>query len=171
LRLCLKPVSQERLLKTIQRLQASLSTDRESELDRVIAQLRSLTPSAFQQQSNNSEENHAPATAEKLHLIRAAIGNQIRMIPVAEVIYFEATDKYINVVTAEHSSLIRMSLRELQPQLDGSVFWQIHRGTIVNSLYIHSAIRDEAGKYTLKLREISDKLAVSRIYAHLFKQM
>jgi DNA-binding LytR/AlgR family response regulator len=108
---------------------------------------------------------------EKLTLIRAAVGNQIRMIALADVLYFEATDKYINVVTAEHASLIRMSLRELLPQLDSSVFWQIHRSTIVNSAFIHSALRDEAGKMSLKLRHSDDKLQVSRVYAHLFRQM
>ena len=109
--------------------------------------------------------------SEKLSIIRAAVGNQIRMIPVSDVLYFEATDKYINVVTAEHSSLIRLSLRELLPQLDSNLFWQIHRGTVVNSQFIHSANRDESGKLSLKLRGSEDKLQVSRVYAHLFKQM
>lgn len=157
----LKPINEERLGKSIKRLQTKLGDkqERPNELEKMLAQLRHLLPAT-------------PNTgSEKMTLIRAAIGNQIRMIPVAEVLYFEATDKYINVVTAEHSSLIRMSLRELIPQLDSAVFWQIHRGSIVNSTYVHSAMRDEAGKLTLKLRGSADKLAVSRVYAHLFRQM
>ncbi|AZP13235.1 LytR/AlgR family response regulator transcription factor [Undibacterium parvum] len=167
----LKPINAERLGKSIKRLQAKLGDQQErpNELESMLAQLRHLLPAAAS--ANASAGSPAPANGERLTLIRAAIGNQIRMIPIADVLYFEATDKYINVVTAEHSSLIRMSLRELLPQLDSSIFWQIHRGSIVNSNYILSAMRDEAGKLTLKLRGSADKLPVSRVYAHLFKQM
>ncbi len=101
----------------------------------------------------------------------AAVGNQIRMIPVADVIYFEAADKYVNVVTADSESLIRTSLKELLPQIDGSRFWQIHRGTVVNINWIHAAMRDEAGKLSLKLRTRPETLPVSRVFAHLFRQM
>ncbi|WP_394778784.1 LytR/AlgR family response regulator transcription factor [Undibacterium sp.] len=156
----LKPISDERLAKTVSRLKARLdnSQERSSELERVVGQLRSLMP-------------QAAAETERLEVIRAAVGNQIRMIPVADVLYFEATDKYINVVTAEHSSLIRTSLKDLLPQLDSKLFWQIHRSTVVNTRQVQVAIRDETGKLTLKLRGSNDVLQVSRVYAHLFKQM
>src|SRR5450830_292840 len=137
-----------------------------SELERVIAQLRELHQIAHPQ----TGAQNIPV-AEKLAVIRAAVGNNIRLIPVEEVIYFEATDKYINVVTAEHSSLIRSSLRELLPQLDSSLFWQIHRSTVVNVKRVKMAHKDEAGKITLTLKNSEDKLTVSRVYAHLFKQM
>ncbi|MCU6435604.1 LytTR family DNA-binding domain-containing protein [Undibacterium sp. Jales W-56] len=177
----LKPVSEERLSKTVTRLQARLDNgqERSGELERVVAQLRNLIPGVgsvgnlgHPGSAGNSNLSTASNNAtEKLTLIRAAVGNQIRMIPIGDVLYFEATDKYINVVTAEHSSLIRVSLRELLPQLDSNQFWQIHRSTVVNTQYIHTATRDGAGKLTLKLRGNNDKLQVSRVYAHLFKQM
>lgn len=156
----LKPVSDSRLQKTVERLKARLQQPRQgdAELDRIVAQLRSLAPSAA-------------ASGARLNLIRAAVGNQVRMIPVEDVIYFEATDKYVNVVTAEHESLIRTSLKELLPQLDPDKFWQIHRGTVVNARWIQVAVRDEAGKLSLKLRDRPENLAVSRVFAHLFKQM
>jgi DNA-binding LytR/AlgR family response regulator len=156
----LKPVSDGRLSKTIDRLKARLGQHQErgSELERVIGQLRSLSTAA-------------PASAERLTIIRAAVGNQIRMIPVAQVLYFEATDKYVNVVTADSESLIRTSLKELMPQLDGNQFWQIHRGTVVNANCIEAAIRDDAGKLSVNLRGHDKRLAVSRVFAHLFKQM
>jgi DNA-binding LytR/AlgR family response regulator len=162
----LKPISEERLEKTIQRLQTKLSKPqaRSDELDHLIEQLRQFSP-AFNVPSSANTSN------EKLSLIRAAVGNQIRLIPMNEVIYFEASDKYINVVTAQHASLIRMSLRELLPQLDTNVFWQVHRSTIVNNQYIQTATREETGKFTLKLRDCNDRLQVSRVYAHLFRQM
>jgi DNA-binding LytR/AlgR family response regulator len=155
----LKPVSDARLAKTIDRLKARLEPHQDggSELERIVGQLRALAP--------------AGAAGERLTIIRAAVGNQIRMVAVAEVLYFEATDKYVNVVTADSESLIRTSLKELLPQLDGNQFWQIHRGTVVNANCIEAAIRDDAGKLSVKLRGHDKRLAVSRVFAHLFKQM
>jgi len=87
------------------------------------------------------------------------------------VLYFEAADKYVRIVTAEREHLVRTSLRELQPQLDAQRFWQIHRGTVVRCDAIATAVREESGKLTLTLRGHADKLTVSRMYAHLFKGM
>jgi DNA-binding LytR/AlgR family response regulator len=156
----LKPVTQARLEKTVERLKARLlqHQERHDELERIVGQLRALVPGV-------------PQTAERLSIIRAAVGNQIRMIPVNEVIYFEAADKYVNVVTADSASLIRISLKELLPQLDSNQFWQVHRGTVVNAHCISAALRDDSGKLSLKLHGRSERLPVSRVFAHLFKQM
>ena len=156
----LKPINDERLGKTIARLKQRVAQGEEQndELDQMITKLRALAPQAV-------------TGAEKLSLIRAGIGNQIKLIPIEEVLYFEATDKYVNVITAEGQSLIRTSLKELLPQLDHNQFWQIHRSTIVNSRQIQIATRDELGKLTVKLKNRDENLAVSRVFAHLFKQM
>jgi DNA-binding LytR/AlgR family response regulator len=95
----------------------------------------------------------------------------VHLVPVDEVIYFEAADKYVRVVTAEREHLIRLSLRELLPQLDPAVFWQVHRGTVVQARCIASARRDESGKAFLTLRGRPEKLVASRLYAHRFKGM
>jgi DNA-binding LytR/AlgR family response regulator len=156
----LKPVSDARLAKTVDRLKARLQqhAERNAELERIVGQLRTLMP-------------NAPAAGEKLDIIRAAVGNQIRLIPVEDVIYFEAADKYVNVVTADSESLIRTSLKELLPQLDQSRFWQIHRGTVVNIGCVRAAVRDDAGKLSLALHDRPENLSVSRVFAHLFRQM
>ncbi len=153
-----KPVNDARLAKTVERLQQRLQKkDDASDLTRMLEQMRALMP--------------APVASERLTLIRALVGNLVRMIPIADVVYFEATDKYVNVVTMEGEALIRTSLKELLPQLDDKLFWQIHRGTIVNATSVISAVRDEAGKLSLNLRGRQEQLRVSPLYAHLFKQM
>ncbi len=154
----LKPVNDARLARTIERLRARLEKQPEADnLAQLMGQMRALLPAA--------------APAEKLTLIRAAVGNQVRMIPVADVVLFEALDKYVNVVTADGEALIRVSLKELLPQLDERQFWQIHRGTIVNASCVQAAMRDELGKLTLKLRGRPETPRVSPVYAHLFRQM
>ncbi len=95
------------------------------------------------------------------------------MVPVEEILYFVATDKYVQIIAMDgkvlKDYLIRTPLKELLPQLDQEVFWQIHRGTVVRASAIDTVQRDEAGKLSLTLRGRPNKFAVSRLYAHLFK--
>ena len=179
----LKPVQPDRLAQTCTRLKAALNTRSKTaavasggaDLGAAIEQLRGLLGSV------NSNTGHAPQPkTAPLRVIQATVGSMIHMVPIDEVLYFEAADKYVRVVTATVGSiapapqrelLIRLSLRELLPQLDTDRFWQIHRGTVVRAEAIASAARDEAGKVTLTLRGHKDKLAVSRLYAHLFKSL
>ncbi|HEV7912639.1 MAG TPA: LytTR family DNA-binding domain-containing protein [Albitalea sp.] len=164
----LKPVQPDRLAQTCARLQVALRQRAPSApahaqaLDTVMQQLRGLIA------GGGPEGGVAPG---RLRVIQAGAGNAIHLVPVDEVLYFEAADKYVRVITAGREHLIRTSLRELQPQLDPQRFWQIHRGTIVRCDGIASVLRDDAGKLTLTLRGHADKLVVSRMFAHLFKAM
>ena len=99
------------------------------------------------------------------------MGATVHLVPVDDVIYFETADKYLRVITAGREHLIRLSLRELLPQLDAQRFWQVHRGLVVQARCITSAMREESGRVLLTLRGRAEKLSVSRLYAHLFKAM
>jgi len=155
----LKPVQAARLQKTVEKVRAVLARRAAPPMDETLAQLRHLLAGA-------------PAAPQaQLKVIQASVGSSIRMVPVEEVQYFEAADKYVRVVTGEHEVLIRTPLKELLPQLDANLFWQVHRGTVVRATAIESVLRDEAGKLHLALKGRKEKLAVSRLYAHLFKAM
>jgi DNA-binding LytR/AlgR family response regulator len=161
----LKPVQAERLQKTVSKVQLALASRAQDAIhfEATLAQLRGLLQAGA---------GPAMATATTpLKLIQASAGTSIRMVPVDEVIYFEAADKYVRVLTTGHEYLIRTPLRELLPQLDAQAFWQVHRGTVVRASAIEQVTRDEAGKLWLQLRGSPEKLAVSRLYAHLFKAM
>ena len=170
----LKPVQPDRLAQTCDRLRSALNLRAPPQsapaLGAAIDQLRSLLGS-MGNSVGDSVGSAATTTAPsaRLRVIQASVGSAIHMVPVDEVLYFEAADKYVRVVTAEREHLIRLSLRELMPQLDSQRFWQIHRGTVVRSDAIATALRDDAGKLTLTLRRHADTLTVSRLYAHLFK--
>jgi len=162
----LKPVQSERLAQTCARLQAALRHRASTHgaaapaLEAALGQLRSLLAAP-------SVDPPRPTLA----VIQAAVGLAVHMVPVADVLYFEAADKYVRVVTAQREYLVRTSLRDLIPQLDAQRFWQVHRGTVVRADAIATAVRDEAGKVHLTLRGSNDKLTASRLYAHLFKAM
>ena len=135
----------------------------DSNLQHTLSQLRALLVGA----------SPTPATppTPQLEVIQAGVGNTVHLVPVAEVLYFEAADKYLRVVTAERDHLIRLSLRELVPQLDAQQFWQVHRSLVVRASAITTAVRDESGKVFLSLRGRPERLTASRLYAHLFKVM
>jgi DNA-binding LytR/AlgR family response regulator len=104
-------------------------------------------------------------------VIQAQQGAVVHLVPVDEVIYFEAADKLVRVVTATRELLVRMSLRDLTVQLDPQRFWQVHRGTLVQARFIATARREDSGKVRLSLRGRPETLVASRLYAHLFRGM
>ena len=62
-------------------------------------------------------------------------------------------------------------IRELIESLDPSVFWQIHRGTLVNVNAISGITREFSGKLRINLKQRKETLAVSDPYVHLFRSM
>jgi DNA-binding LytR/AlgR family response regulator len=155
----LKPVEVARLTKCIERLSHQLNRGSgDTSVGDMATRIAELLGSSA-------------ARKERLRFVRAGAGTTVKLIPVQEILWFEAEDKYITVATREGDSIIRMPLRELLEQLDEQIFWQIHRGTVVNSQHIALAKRDDLGHLTLTLKGRKDEIAVSRQFAHLFKQM
>lgn len=171
-----KPVDRQRLAACVARLQSRLQarlqapaqtpTAQAESIEQTLTQLRGLLGAGL-----ICSAAAAAAAVPRLAVIQAQIGNLVHLVPVEEVLYFEAADKYVRVITAGREHLIRTSLRELLPQLDPLQFWQVHRGTVVQARAIASARREESGKVTLQLRGRAETLTASRLYAHLFKGM
>ena len=150
----LKPATDERLAVTLERLKAKLASpppDLNAVLTRLAEQLG--------------------GKREKLQWIKATVGQNLRLIPVAEVLFFQSDEKYTRVVLAEGEALIKTPIRELIDGLDPGVFWQIHRSTLVNVGAIAAVTRDFRGQAHVKVKGKDESLVVSRIYSHLFKQM
>lgn len=150
----LKPVEDERLLATVERLKKRLGQH----------------PTDITQLLESLLNRDAKSTAPKLKWIRASLGNQTRLINVDDIIFFQSDTKYTRIVTREAEALVRIPLKELIEGLDQELFWQIHRGTIVNASAVDRAVREGPEKLMLFLKNRSEKLAVSRQFFHLFKQ-
>ena len=159
----LKPVTAERLARTVERLQRALAPREDSDAspqddDHLARALRA--------------QQAAPAPgAAPLRWIRASQGELTHQIAVADVMFFHADDKYTCVRTAQAEYLIRTPVTELIAQLDGQQFWQIHRSTIVNLAHLAGTRRDEASRLFVRIAGWKDELPVSRAYVHLFKPM
>ena len=152
----LKPVTPERLAQCAQRLQARLAQP--ATADTTLASLRQLL-------------TQASTPAPRLRHLQAAVGDAIELVPVDDIVYLEAADKYVRAVTARRDYWVRLSLRELLPQLDGERFWQVHRSTVVHIDAVARAQRQENGTVLLELRQRPEKLTVSRVHANRFKAL
>lgn len=155
----LKPVTLDRLRSTVERLKKRLTEHPEPppELsviaERILARLKADEASRY------------------LHWIRAQQGDSVRLIPVEDVHYFHADEKYTLVFTKDGEHLIRKSIKELAEELDPHRFWQIHRGTIVNLSRIDKVSRSITGRGVVRLKDRPEVLTISRRFLHLFRQM
>ena len=168
----LKPVQPARLLKTVSKVQLVLMARLQAATNSVADSNEAMEQTLHQLRQLLSAAGQPPAQgAVPLRALQVSVGNSIRMVPLSEVDYFEAADKYVRVLTAGHEYLIRTPLKDLLPQLDPQSFWQIHRGTVVQASLIESVNRDESGKLSLSLRDRPEKLAVSRLYSQKFRAL
>jgi DNA-binding LytR/AlgR family response regulator len=151
----MKPPSTERIAQAVQRLRERLAT-RPANLEGLLEQLAGRL------------DGKRP---EYLRWVTASQGSETRLITVEEIHYFRSDSKYTVVVTADQESLIRIPIRELAERLDPALFWQVHRGTLVNVNCIAGVTRDFRGHLQLRMRQRPETLAVSDSYAHLFRQM
>jgi DNA-binding LytR/AlgR family response regulator len=153
----LKPYSDDRLQAAVGRLKERLTTVPAvpQNLDALMQQLAAkLNPAA-----------------EKLKWIKANIGANLRLIPIEDVLFFQADEKYTLVATKEFDALIKTPIKEILEGVDGERFWQIHRSTIVQAAAIEAVTRDFRGQATVKVKGRKENLTVSRPFSHLFKQM
>jgi DNA-binding LytR/AlgR family response regulator len=154
----LKPAESARLELTVRRLKQRLQApppDLGAVLDALTSKLEAV----------------AAGAPRHLQWIQASVGQQLRMIPVAEVLFFRSDEKYTRVQTENVEALIRTPIRELVEQLDPAQFWQIHRATIINVRAVAGVVRDLRGRQLVTLKNHPQKLEVSRSFTHLFHQM
>jgi DNA-binding LytR/AlgR family response regulator len=148
----LKPLNDERLLRCIAKLQ------------RGGAQHQHQQP--VSDAGAAPERDHAP-----IQWLTVGLKDTTHLVSIEDVLYFQATDKYTEVVTAERRHIIRTPLKELMQRLDAAKFAQVHRSVIVAYAAIDRVERDMLGRLRIHLRNHTDVLPVSRAYVGLFKQM
>lgn len=150
----MKPIRLARMAKMIERLKhrMSLTNDERRNID-VQKVAKSLS------QANTSY----------LKFLQASVGKKLRFIMVEEILYVQSDNKYTRLVTAQAEAFIRKPLKELMSELDPDLFWQIHRGTLVNIRAIDSVVREEIEKMSVILKGSAEKLEVSRAHQSQFK--
>jgi DNA-binding LytR/AlgR family response regulator len=152
----LKPAEPERLQLTVERLKTRLAHP-PGDMGSMLTQL--------------AKQMGLAVKPTYLQWIQASIGQELRLIAVEEILFFQSDEKYTRVQTARFEALIRKPVRDLAEELDPELFWQIHRSTLVNVNAIEGVTRDLRGRHLVLIKGQPDKLEVSRSFVHLFKQM
>jgi DNA-binding LytR/AlgR family response regulator len=158
-----KPVEPGRLAETVARLQERLHAAQPAPNTEEL-----LTKLAAAIQRN--------ASGGTLRWIRASVANTVRLIPVEDVDFLRAEEKYTVVgwrdeAAQPREAVIRLPLKELIPQLDAAQFAQIHRAAVVNLRAVSHVTRNQNETADVHLKGRADVLPVSRSYLHLFRQM
>lgn len=146
----LKPIGEERLTKTIQRLKQKEPVAKAD----LVALVKTLT---------------SPKVSF-LQWLRVGLDDITELVPIQDVVYFKVDLKYIDVVTQNKTYLLRQSLSDLESQLDPDVFWRINRGCIVRVDQIAKAKRDFRGRYNITLHDQDQTLRASQPFGYLFKK-
>lgn len=152
----LKPVTEERLAMTVARLKKRLArpaADGDDRIQRIVKALAQQAP------------------PERLRLIRVKTGDELRLVPVSEVLFFKAEDKYTVVRTREREFLIRTPIKDLEQDLDPDQFWRVHRSAIVNIDRIEAIRRSFTNQMMIAFPDMDETIPVSRSHAHLFAHM
>jgi DNA-binding LytR/AlgR family response regulator len=172
----LKPLQSVRLRQSLERIKPlAQQTNAQAATNNIANIVSDASHTSLHQLRSLLGAQATAAPTPLLQRLQVSVGSNITLVPIDEVLYFEAADKYVRVLTASKEYLIRTPIKDLLPQLDPDVFWQIHRSTVVRASAIREVRRDEAGRLRLALkgseRSANDTLPVSRLFTHLFKAM
>jgi two-component system response regulator AlgR len=128
---------------------------RAEKLKAALAQAGRLTRPQLQQVASAARE-----PAHRSHIgVRGRDG--LRLIPLEEVMCFQADQKYTTVKHQKGEDLIEDSLKTLEEEFTGS-FVRVHRNALVNTRYLERIARDASGQHFVHLRGMSQPLEVSR---------
>ncbi len=102
-------------------------------------------------------------------MVRILRGEDLMIVPLDDVRYFQADRKYTRVVLQSQEGMLRMSLYAIEPYINPEHFWRIHRGYIVNARRVSLAKRDDLGRLFIRVQDRPESLPVARPYESLFK--
>jgi DNA-binding LytR/AlgR family response regulator len=161
-----KPIEEERLRDSVQRLQARLGVADDTLRPEFGALLERMAAHMGEQQRGGGG-----TPRQHLQWIKASVGNAVRLIPIEQVLYLRSDAKYTVVVWEGGEALIRTTIRELADALDPDRFVQVHRSAIVNLAHVDRFSHGPGDSGEVHLKGRGERLAVSRSYVHLFRQM
>jgi DNA-binding LytR/AlgR family response regulator len=147
-----KPLSPQRLAKTVSRLKERLRSA-PAELHGLAELLKTVV----------ADGNRY------LRWLTVPHGRELLVVTTEEICYMRAANKYTSVFTPNAEYLLTRTLKSMREKLDPQDFWQIHRSFVVNVRAIQTIHRSFRGSFEVQLRHRREALPVSSAYAHLFK--
>ena len=129
----------------------------QQELQQVLDQLTKLT----QAQMSNLKQKEDMDNQTQRHQIAAKTYRGVELVPVENIYYFLADQKYVTVRHKNGSVLIDETLKDLELEF-GERFIRIHRNALVSVDYLEGLEVINSGQYQVRCRELDERLSVSR---------
>ena len=126
---------------------------RKADLARVLGSVQRLNKAQLAQL-------HDGGVQRRTH-ISARTRRGIELVPVHEVCYFQADQKYVTVRHAGGELIIDETLRELEQEFDTG-FIRIHRNALVATRAITGIERGDDGQSKVRMKGIDELLEISR---------
>lgn len=128
------------------------------ELEQALSQLTQLTQAQLNALSNHE---FLQDLKTQRHQIAAKTYRGVELIPVENIYYFLADQKYVTVRHKNGSVLIDETLKELETEFLDQ-FIRIHRNALVSIAYLDGLELVSSGQYQVRLRGLDERLSVSR---------
>ncbi len=157
----LKPVEEDRLAATIERVRQRLAEKRSAEeKSRLQGILAELAPGAM---PDDMADGDAPAASRYEKVLNIKDRGQIFRVDVDDIERIDAAGDYMCIYTADQTLILRETMKDLEKRLDPRKFQRIHRSTIVNLDNIKSVKPHTNGECFLILGS-NTQVKVSRSY-------
>lgn len=109
-------------------------------------------------QLNQLREDESGKTRQKICVKNRGT---LELIPIEEIAYFKADQKYVTMRTADQEYLIEESLKTLEEEFN-HLFIRIHRNALVAEDMMHGLTKNSDGHSCIHFKDIDDLLEVSR---------
>jgi len=163
----LKPIEEERLALALERVReklasADIATQREKLLE-AVADLTQESPEELEQRLAAGEFTRELSGSQYPEKIAIKDAGKITLVPAREIDWIDAAGDYMCVHANGETHVMRITMKELEQQLDPKVFQRIHRSTIVNLQRVREICAHINGEYYLVLNN-GERLKMSRSY-------
>ena len=163
----LKPVEEDRLCAAITKVREQLeqrqASDRKQQLIELIMRITGKSETGI----DALVDAGGKTFPEKLTV---RDGDEIIIVPVAEIDWVDAAGDYMCVHARGETHIMRITMKDLEKQLDPSLFQRIHRSTLININRIVKLISHINGEFFVIL-ESGARLKMSRTYKDKVRQL
>jgi two-component system response regulator AlgR len=128
---------------------------RRERLEQALGKARKVNRAQLVELGKDDETDHT-----RTH-ISAQIGGNIRLVPIEEIYYFQAEQKYVTVRFKDGEVLIDESLKSLEEEF-GERLIRVHRNALVSRRYLHALEKNGEGQWVVRLNGLDTAIEVSR---------
>ncbi|GIX35251.1 MAG: DNA-binding response regulator [Lysobacteraceae bacterium] len=160
----LKPVEDERLARTLERVREALQgRGAEDQRERLLALLRRISGRPDLQLEEALADPFERGAGRDPEVLAIRDAGRILRVPLDSIRWIEAAGDYMCINTDDGTHVLRATLRDLENQLDPGRFQRVHRSSIVNIRRVRSLRPHINGEYFLQL-DSGHEVKLSRSY-------